>query len=318
MMKTLTLFCVATALFLFSSCSDKRPELKDIRSQKTASHLNIGSTRLFMIPPKGFSIADDFVGLIRDRNCTIRFVESKGEKIRGNFLNYSDDAFIKQGNEILESRKIHVNEFPGKLIVITGESKNSEKLYLLFGDNSFSALVTAEYQTVEKKTREEIYHALESIYFDRNFQSQLSMNASYLFTDTNSRYKFCEKMEQFDVYTIDGELKAINSQDPLIMVTTMEHMRTAPLDKVSEMNRLGMKKLGVTDLKVSELSHEPINGYETLSLKISFTAGGVSKTSYQAFFKKGDQIVLVQGIVFDKDLDKLEEIKQFIYSIAIP
>ena len=317
MMKTLTLFCIATALFLFSSCSDKRPELKDIRSQKTASHLNIGSTRLFIVPPKGFSIADDFVGLIRDRNCTIRFVESKGEKICGNFLNYSDDAFIKQGNEILESRKIRVNEFPGKLIVITGESKNSEKLYLLFGDNSFSALVTAEYQTVEKKTREEIYHALESIYFDRNFQSELSTNSSYLFTDTNSRYKFCEKMEQFDVYTIGGELKAINSQEPLIMVTTMKHMKTAPLDKVSEMNRLSMEKMGVTDLKVSELSHEPINGYETLSLKISFTAGGVSKTSYQAFFKKGDQIVLVQGIVFDKDLDKLAEIKAFTNSITI-
>lgn len=316
-MRNTILLCTSIIALTLLSCSDKRPALNDIHSQMTTSHINIEGTRLFIVPPKGFSIAGEFTGLIRDPNCKIQIIESKGEKIRNAFPLYADSAFTNHGKEILESKRIRVNEYPGKLIVVPGKFKNTETLYLLFGDNTFSAIVIADYQTVEKKTREEIYHALQSLYFERSFTSELSTNSPYFFADEQSRYKFCEKMEQFDVYTVDGELKAINSQEPLIMVMTMKYMKNVALDKVAEMNRLGMVKMGATAISTSEISHDPINGYEALSRKISFSLGVIRKTSYQAFVKHRDQVVLIQGIVFDKDIDKLDEIKQFTSSVTI-
>jgi hypothetical protein len=306
---------VCFSILSLSSCADKRPELDTIRSKKTSDHLNIGGTRLFIIPPKGFTISDEFVGLIKDRNCSIQMLESKGQKIRGPFSAYNEAAFTKQGKKILESKKIRVNEYSGKLIVIPGRSENSEILYLLFGDNSFSVLITASYETVEKKTREEIYNSLKTIYVDQNFKSTISIYSSYFFSSKN--YKYCQKIIEFDLYTANGELNRQDIEEPVVLVTTIKHVKNVGLDKLAEMNRLGMEQQGATLSKITELSNAPINRYEALSRKISFSTEGTSKTTYQAFVKKGDQVILIQGIVFDKDLDKLEGIKQFTNSIVI-
>jgi|GEM_PF-3619232 len=314
-MKNIILILVSLSALSLSSCSDQRPELNDIRSKKTSDHLNIGGTRIFIIPPKGFTISDEFVGLIKDRNCSIQVLESKGEKIRGAFTAYNEAAFTKQGKKILESKKIRVNEYSGKLIVVQGRSENSEIVYLLFGDNRFSVLITASYETVEKKTREEIYNSLKTIYVDQNFKSTISIYSSYFFSSKD--YKYCEKIGQFDLYTASGELKRLDTQEPVVMVTTIKHVKNVGLNKLAELNRLGMKQQGATLSKITELSNAPINRYEALSRKISFSIQGTSKTTYQAFVKKGDRVILIQGIVFDKDLDKLEKIKQFTNSIAI-
>jgi hypothetical protein len=314
-MKNLSLILIFISAFIISSCSDKRPELSIIQSKKTAEHLNIGGTRLFIIPPRKFTIATDFAGLTRDRDCNIQIAEYKGEKIRSVFSLYNEAAFKNQGKEILEAKKIKVNEYPGKLFVIKGPSENSEILYLLFGDNSFSVLVTANYQTGEKQTREEIYTALKSIYYDRDLNATLSVLSSYSFSGES--YKFCERSGQFDVYTADGNLKDSHSQEPIIMVTTLRQLEHVELAKIAELNRMGMEQQGAKSIQISEISTEPINNYETLSRKISFTAEGFHKIIYQAFLKRDDKVILVQGIVFEKDLDKLEEIKQFTQSIQL-
>ncbi|MNU89636.1 hypothetical protein D3C71_794810 [compost metagenome] len=316
-MKNLFLILICLSALSISSCSDQRPVLDKIRSQKTPQHLNIGGTRLFIVPPKGFTIAEAFVGLIKNRDCTIQIIDSKGEKIRGAFSAYDDSMFIKQGMKILESKRIRVNEYSGKLIVVPGKFENTETLYLLFGDNSFSVLVTANYETVEKKTREEIYNSLKTIYLDRNFNADISIHSNYFFSDKTSGYKFCEKMAQFDLYTINGDLKALNTEEPVIMVTPLKHLENVELEKVAELNIFGLKQQGAKIVQISEQSNESINGYETLSRKVSFSINGASKTSYQAFVKKNDQVIAIQGIVFDKDLDKLGEIKQFSSSLVI-
>ena len=314
-MKSLYLILIFISAFILSSCSDKRPELSSIQSKKTAEHLNIGGTRLFIIPPKRFTIAEDFTGLSRDRDCNIRFDEAKGEKIRKIFSLYNEAAFKKQGKEILEAKKIKVNEYAGKLFVIKGKSEDSEILYLLFGDNSFSVLVSADYRTEEKQTREEIYTALKSLYYDRNMSATLSVLSVYSFSDNT--YKFYERLGQFDVYTSDGNLKDAHSQEPVVMVTTLDHLENVELGKLAELNRLGMEQQGATAIQLSEISTDPINNYETLSRKVSFTAEGFQKTTYQAFIKKGEKVILVQGIVFEKDIDQLEEIRQFTNSIQL-
>lgn len=314
-MKNLYLILICISGLIVSSCADKRPELTNIQSKKTYAHLNLAGTRLFIIPPAEFTVADDFIGLIRDRHCSIRFLESKGEKIRNVFSVYNEAAFTKQGKEILDAKKIQVNQYPGKLFVIKGESKNSEILYLLFGDNSFSVLITAEYPTVEKKTREEIYTALKSLYYDRDLSAAPSTLSAYSFS--GNAYKFCERSGQFDVYTTTGDLKDNRSEEPLIMVSTLNYSENVDLEKVAELNSFGMKQQGAKSIEPSEISTEPVNGYKTLSRKISFTINGIHKTTYQAFVQKDDKIVLVQGIVFEKDLDKLDEIKQFTKSITI-
>lgn len=316
-MKHLFPILLFLSAFSISSCSDQRPELNEIRSKKTSGHLNIEGTRLFIVPPKDFTIASDFVGLIKNRDCMIQIIESKGEKIRSALAIYNDKTFTKQGKEILESKRIRVNEYTGKLIVVPGKSENSETLYLLFGDNSFSMLLTADYQTVEKKTREEIYNSLKTIYLDRNFSSVLSSRSPYFFSDETSRYKFCQKAPPFDLYTINGDLKAINSKEPIIMATALEYMENVELEKIAELNRLGIEQQKAKIVEISELSNEPINSYKALSRVISFTVNGEAKTSYQAFVRHRDQVILIQGIVFDQDLDKLDEIKQFTSSINI-
>lgn len=316
-MKNLFLILLCLTAWSISSCSDQRPELNEIRSKKTIRHFNIGGTRLFILPPKGFTIATDFVGLIKNRDCTMEVIESKAQNFRSVFSAYDDKVFTKQGKKILESKRIRVNEYAGKLIVTPGKFENTETLYLLFGDNSFSVLVTANYETVEKKTREEIYNSLKTIYFDPNFNSELSIHSAYSFSDETSGYKFCEKMGQFDLYTMDGKLKSLTSQEPAIMVTALKQLGSVKLENIAEMNRFSLEKQGTQDLQVSEVSNNAINNYETLSRMVSFKLGGISKTSYQAFIKKGDLVIVIQGIVLDKDLDKLEEIKRFTSSINI-
>lgn len=314
-MKNLTFLLISIFILILSSCSDKRPVLNDIRSHKTPEHLNIGGTRLFIIPPRRFTIAEDFTGLSKDRDCNIRFDEAKGEKIRKIFSFYNEAAFKKQGKEILEAKKIKVNEYAGKFFVIKGKSEDSEILYLLFGDNSFSVIVSAEYRTDEKQTREEIYTALKSLYYDRDMSATLSALSVYSFSDDT--YKFCERLGQFDVYTSDGNLKDAHSQEPVIMVTTLDHLENVELAKLAELNRLGMEQQGATAIQLSEISTDPIHNHETLSRKVSFTAEGFQKITYQAFIKKGEKVILVQGIVFEKDIDQLEEIRQFTNSIQL-
>lgn len=306
------LLCIL--LLIASSCSEKRPVLDTIRSQKTAKHFNVDGTRVFMVIPPGFSIATDFMGFIKDRDCSIRVIESKGENVRNVFSTYNDKAFTSKGKEILDSKKIFVNEYAGKLFVVSGESENSETLHLLFGDNSFSVLITANYKTVEKKTREEIYQCIRTVYLDRDFKSAPSF-ATYSFSD--DAFKFCERTPQFDMYTADGNLKSLQSTEPVIMVSNLEHMQNITLDQMAKTNLQLMEKQQAKITGVNDLSAQPVNGCETLSRTITFKLGTVEKTSYQLFIKKGERMVIVQGIIFNSDLHRLEEVKQFANSIQI-
>ena len=314
-MKSQITLLLAILAFIAASCSGKRPVLENIRSKKTAAHLNVDGTRVFMVVPPGFSITKNFTGFIRDRDCSMQIIESKGENVRKVFSTYSEKAFASRGKEILESKKILVNEYAGKLVVVPGERENSETLYLLFGDHSFSVLLTANYKTVEKKTREEIYQAIRTIYLDRNFKSAPIVGTLYSFLDDT--FKFCERIPQLDLYTADGNLKSLQSTEPVVMVSDLEHMQNVTLEQMAKINLQAMEKQQARITGVNDISSQPVSGYEAFSRTVSFTLGKDAKTSYQVFIKKGERIVIVQGVIFNTDLNRLEEIKQFVNSIQV-
>jgi hypothetical protein len=282
---------------MFTACGRQSADKikTSIRNTKTAKHINIPGTRLFIIPPAGFTVSKTITGLQKGETSMVNVMDLVGGNFYSNTANFSKAGFEQKGIRVFDYREIKVNGFPAKYMLMQGDP-DTKMVSLVFGDTSFSTMIMAIYPPTDEATGKQLIAALNTIHYDKRKKIDPFENAFFSLDDRNSTFKFFQYNTNMYLYTPGGMDNRKNSEIPFLVVTQLpgEAGVTAKIvaDKMSDR----MEQYGFSNTETRNVSQEKINGYETYQAEIYGDIKGTRSVFYQCVVVAGDKIVSMQGM----------------------
>ncbi|MFI5141407.1 MAG: hypothetical protein ACHQII_03525 [Bacteroidia bacterium] len=302
-------FTLMTCITLLA-CGQTKKEEKDVSNTKTDKHINIPGTRLFIIPPKDFTIATSFIGLKKHDNSEIQIYDLVGGNYYTNAATFSKEKFEQKGAKVFEYKENKFNGFPAKYIFMQGDP-NAKAISLVFGDTTFSTMIMAIYPSIDDKVGEEIQKAIQTIYYDKSLKIDPFATASFTLDENKSIFKFSKAASGMFMYTKDG----VDKVEPLIVLTTIPKDQAMTAKSISEMMVSKIEQYGLTDKQFKNISTANVNGQPAYEVEVYGKMQDKSCVLYQLVVTGQDKAITIQALVksdFDNNLREIRNLAQTI------
>ena len=267
----------------------------DIRNVKTSKHINIPGTRLYIIPPPGFKIASTFTGLQKGETSMFNIIDLAGGNINTNASTFNKAEFEKKGIKVFDFREIKINGFAAKYIYLQGEA-NSKAYLVVFGDTTFTTMVTTLYPVNDDKTGNEIISSLNTIYYDKNKKFDPFETAKFTLDDKVSKFKYFQYNANLYLYTIDGKDNSKDSVAPIVLLVQVPMDKNISVKGLVDMFISKMQQNGLSDSEVKNTSAEKINGYDAYQTELYGQMNGKANLIYYCVLANDNIAIVIQGI----------------------
>ncbi len=299
-----------------SACGQTKTEKKDIDNVKTEKHINIPGTRLYIVPPTGFTVATSFLGLQKGDNSAFQIYDLVGGNYYTNAATFSKEAFEQKGAKVFDYKVFKVNGFPAKYIFMQGD-QNANAISLVFGDTTFSTMIMAIYPSTDDKTGEQIQNAIKTIYYDKNLKIDPFATASFTLDETKSIFKFSKSTSGMFMYSIGGVDKQSFNDEPFITVTTIPKDPSMNAKSISEMMVSSLEQYGLAEKDLKNISTSNVNGQSAYEVEVYGLMEGENSLIYQLIVTGQDKAIAIQGIVKSDFDNNLREIKNLAKTIKL-
>lgn len=314
--RLLSLFLILSLFLFISSCAQKADNKikKEITNNKTSKHINIPGTRLYMIPPPGFTVAKTFIGLENGNLGMMNVYDLVGGNYNTNAATFSKEAFESKGLKVYDFQTITVNGFPCKYVSIQADATTTAHS-LVFGDTTFSVMIMSSYVSANEEIGKQILGAINSIYYDKSKAIDPYETANFTLDESKSKFKFQNYTANLYIYTIDGKDNKGQADDPGILITqfpmdgTPKQVAEAMVDKAGQ--------YGLTEFKIRDAGELDINGQKGYAMEIHGLMKGKPSILYTCVVAKGDKGIIIQGIAPKDPEENLKEFKNLINTIQI-
>lgn len=287
-----------------------------ISNTKTANHINIPGTRLYIIPPAGFTVAKLFLGLQKGENAILNIYDLVGGNYYTNAATFSRGSFEEKGARVFEFKEIRVNGFPCKYLRAQTDIFTNA-IAMVFGDSTFSTMIMAAYPASDEQTGRQIINALNTICYDKAKKVDPFATALFTLDDKVSLYKFYQFNAGLYVYTEDGKENNSENDDPFFLVTQLPLEKFMSAKTVAGMMLAKAEEYGMTNQEVKNQSTEKLNGYDAYRAEVYGKMNGKNSLIYMCTVVKGDLAIVMQGIA-KKDIEKnLEEFKKLAATVKL-
>lgn len=299
-----------------SACGQTKTEKKDIDNVKTEKHINIPGTRLYIVPPTGFTVATSFFGLQKDDNSGFQIYDLVGGNYYTNAATFSKEAFKQKGAKVFDYKEFKVNGFPAKYIFMQGD-QNAKAISLVFGDTTFSTMITGIYPSTDDITGDQIQNAIKTIYYDKSLKIDPFATASFTLDETKSIFKFSKSISGMFMYYIGGVDKRSFNDEPFITVTTIPKDPSMNAKIISEMMVSSLEQYGLAEKDLKNISTSNVNGQSSYEVEVYGKMKGKSSLIYQLIVTGQDKAIAIQGIVKSDFDSNLREIKNLAKTIKL-
>jgi len=313
-----TLLVTTLCVFLTSHAqntargTDKK---ENITASKTAKHINIPGTRVFILKPEGFVVASNFIGIKKGESAIIQVYDLVGGNYYSNAANFNQKNFEAKGAKVFEYREFTLNGYPVKFISMQGDAQ-SRSFSMVFGDSTFSAMIMAKYLVTDLQLESQIREALFSIVYDKKMTVMALASAKFSLNDKVSKFKFAKASSGMFVYSINGVDKKDYAKEPFVSVMTMP-LEGNNAQTLAEELILGLLKYGLTEKQIANRSLQPVNGYNA----IEFDMRGKIKNEYVNFHflivTDAEKAVVIQARYGDASRALLKDIKKLAHTVRI-
>jgi hypothetical protein len=287
-----------------------------IENSKTNKHVNISGTRLYIVPPKGFVVANTFIGLQKGQNSMINIYDLVGGNFYSNAKTFSKDAFESKGVRVFEYKEINVNGYPAKYIFMQGDA-TSKAYVLVFGDTTFSTMLMAVYPVTDEQTGKDILNSFNTICYDTKKVINPFETANFTLDDNGSKFKFNRYTSNMYIYSIGGKESEELKDTPIFLVFQIPKNNSMTSKSIAEMMLGKIQQYGLTNPVIKNASSEKINGYETYQMEVSGQAKDKSASIYYCVVANGDKAIVMQGIIPDSNTDYLQAFKKLAWTIKL-
>lgn len=288
----------------------------DIRNTKTAKHINVPGTRLFIVAPPDFTVATTFVGLQKGEHALFNIYDLVGGNFYTNAATFSREAFEQKGVKVFDYKEIRVDGYPAKFISMQADAATNGYA-MVFGDTTFSTMIMAFYPANDEATSKQIITALNTIWYDKSKTIDPFENAFFSLDDHNSKLKFFKYAANLYVYTNGGLDNTKDKDSPFLLATPLPGDKSTSAQSIGEMMITRVEEYGLKDGSPKNISTEKINGYETYEVEVYGDMQGKKSLVYTCVVAKGDKLVTFQGIA-KTDLEaNLQEFKKLARTVRI-
>jgi hypothetical protein len=295
-------------LFIFSSPVLYGQALESsIQTSKTSKHANIPFTKLFIIPPPGFSVSQTFSGLKRNDVSHFLVEESLGVNFYNRAVSLSRAHFEQNGGIVFNHQDITINGYSARYLVKPNGS-NSKVFLLVFGDSTFTTTVMVTNPVPDEQTEKQIVASLNSIYYNKNENIDPFVYAPFVIDDQKSKLKFFQIQFRSYVYTIGGLENAMSTRSPRAMVIPFPREKNMTIEQIASL-LIGKDAIFdfVQNQKPDVLSGKTA-GQDTCEAVVYGKLLGKEALTYHYIVLKDNQVVSFQGLA---KMDFEESIKQF-------
>ena len=302
-------------LLSFSVFSKAQESAKDVSTQKTENHINIPGTRLFIIPPKGFTIAKSFLGLQKGEEAMIQVYDLDGGDFYSNAKSISRKKFEDNGFKVYDYSEFHLNAYPAKYVCVQG-SALIHSHQLTFGDSTFSVMLITGFSSEDKETGEQIKNALLSVYYDPSLKVDPFATAHFTIDESATRYKFSMYSSNLYAYTPDGK-KNDDKFSPLVTITQLPLEQGSTFETIAESMIKGINQNSFILIENISATRKTINGFEAYEKIIKGYFNRKKARFYYLIFKQENRCIVFCGMTYAEDDNDLNDFITFAKTIQL-
>jgi len=265
----------------------------EIKSAKTSAHINMPRSKVFIVPPQGFTPSNDVSAIQNEDKAVIRVAENPDGNFYISTADFSRAAFEAKGIKILDYKELTINGYPAKMILT--QSPDGTNVYTLaFGDTTFFVAVMGAYSSTDSKMGTDLQKAMQTIYYDKSFKVDPFAYTTFTLDDSQTRLKFFQYKSDMYIYYFNGQEKLPDSSNAFFMVTPLPAEGLMPA-MMADIMLGNARKYGLTVLSADHVVTGKTNGFPSFQREIYGTNQGKEVYIYQHVVVIGETAVVMQG-----------------------
>lgn len=312
MKQTILLILVLVPLNLFG----QRENQKSYSNVRNHRYVNIPGTRLYIMPPDGFKVAANFLGLQKDENSEIQIMDLGTSDFSCSTPAFKRSVFEVHGDKILEFKECKLNGFSAKY-VHKKRNLTTDDYNLLLGDSTFSIMLVGRCLANDTITARQIKDALFSVTYDKTLKIDPIANAVFQFDDTTTKFRFFKSVGNVYLYTIGGIFHPTDTDSPIVRVNPMLNNKRMTAPQIADLVLWGFEKQGLVDKRIKNQSTVSVNGYTTLEEEVYGKIQNKNRLIYLLIVLGENNVVAFQGLAQSDFENNITEFKKMSHTIRL-
>jgi hypothetical protein len=307
-MKKATSFFLIILTLLVSSC--KQNKASDLSKFKDKKMIQIPGSKV-SFPQSSFSLSDKIVGLTKDNNALILITEMPNEAFQKSVKGQSRYIESRNPNTLLERKDMKIGNYQG-ILWIFKEPNNTKIRTLLFGDSSFTIVITARHDLEDHVSDKEIEFLLANIIYDDRVTLNPLERAPYYIDGDYNDFKNYRNSQNTHFYSKEGE--DLNPQKSLVIIHGL--MKNSN-DFENTYTQIWSKKIKENGIKPYNINKDKlrVNGYEAYESIFEINDNGETKMEYFLFIHNGKKYIGVSAIATTNLEMEILDFKKFSHQI---
>jgi len=133
-----------------------------ISNSPTQLHVQLASTKLQIIPPKGFQLSKRFTGFEMNLETFMEVEETLNESYHQQDIAGIKAAAVREGVTVLEHRHLKVGTRPGQYLLLQ-VSRDLKVYMLIFGDHEGCVKISASFPALNSSVESAIIRSFNSM-----------------------------------------------------------------------------------------------------------------------------------------------------------
>lgn len=285
----------------------------EIKNEITTKHINVSGTKVSLIPPQGFTKAQNFVGFQQDGSgSTIMVIDIPGpfsEVSKG----MTKENFLSKGVEVKNIEEFILNGKKG--LFLTGEQNAYGKIFskfiFVFGTESETIMINGAYPNNLIEIGKEIKTSILSSFYEENKKINPFDNVDFEIDTNGTNLIFAKSMSNMLTYNTDGLLPTKSKNDTSLIISKAISNVAVEDKKLYAINRL--KKMPFEIVKIentNEINIDGVSGFEIVAITKD-NKTGLEEKVYQAMLFSDNLYYILLGSTnndFEKNINEIKKI----------
>ncbi|HLW40963.1 hypothetical protein [Brumimicrobium sp.] len=275
---------------------------------------NIPGSRVFLVIPGGFKISKSTTGIEKSENVGIIVMDLRGGNFSSNAATFTEANWKSKADTVLCFKEYKIQGFSAKKVQIQSSGMNFTAL--IFGDSTFSAMMTGMAPIGDKSSIKQIEQALNSVKYDKTLKINSLKIAKFKLNTDKSPYKFAQHSSSMYIFTKYGEqtsewdeLSLVVSELPFEVGFTVEGLAQQAI--------IGLTNNGFEYEKLLSERSLVLNNIQAFELEVAGKMNEKDVIVYLLTLAKGDNSFTLMGIAKNDLKLEISEFKELARTIQL-
>jgi hypothetical protein len=288
------------------------PQSKSLRNGKTSKHIHVAGTKIFIIPPPGFTQIQYTTQLKKNDYNFIEIVENPESNFYLAKKTLTAESMKEKGFTCTEINETKLGPYHAKYGYFETSNAGHSQI-LIFGDTSFTVMIIAVFTLFDQPIKSELKKSLFSTIYDPKIVLDLHHSAAFTVDETQSEFIYKNSISQIFNFTKKGG-SGLDSTNKYSIVQFKCSPSVTPED-VSKEFIDGLKGASLKVNKIINESYNDFNGDFAYEVVFDCTAGGNEYLVYHLAIIHKNIALLANALTTKESRSNLEAVKKFAYTI---